>query len=225
MVYRRRGTGVRRKTYGRGRKGAGSSQWLDRKYSVRDVASAAWKGVQYIKTLINSETHKLDTAISTTVSSTGAITHVSAIGQGDGLTQRTGNSVLCSYVAYKVRYAKHASATSSVVRCMILRDNQQVADTAPAVGDILDTGNVVAFYSAINAGRFQILSDRVHVMDAGCGIGVYASESITLNKHIRFNGSATTDIQKGGLYILLISNEATNVADVGMTVRIGWHDN
>ena len=43
--------------------------------------------------------------------------------------------------------------------------------------------------------------------------------------HIRYNGTADTDIQKGGLYILFISDQASDYPTCDYQTRLGYHDN
>ena len=38
-----------------------------------------------------------------------------------------------------------------------------------------------------------------------------------MRHHIRYNGSANTDIQKGALYSCMVSNEATNTVQVAVS--------
>lgn len=195
------------------------------KPTTSSIAKAAWSGVKYLRTLVNSENHKLDTDFDGNVANTGGITHVTAIGQGDGLNQRTGNSCLLSYLSLKCYITQHASATLSAVRCILFIDLQQISDTSPAIGDLLTTVSIRSHYNANNVGRFKVLYDQVYTMDGAKTKSLWIRKNFTLNRHVRFNGSATTDIQKGGIYWALLSNEATNTPALLSQVRVGWHDN
>ncbi len=194
--------------------------------SVKNIAQAAWSGVKYLRTLVNSEVHKLDTSVSTAIDTSGYLTHLTAIGQGDGITQRTGQSVLLSYLSVRGVFAIHASATTSQVRVLVLCDKQQVADTAPAVTDVLVGGNYLEHYNVNTVGRFNILEDETFALSAQGPQQMIYRRNFTLNTHhVRFNGSATTDIQRGGIYILLVGNEGTNLTSTLLKCRVSFHDN
>ena len=188
--------------------------------STATIAASAWSGVKYLRTLVNSEKHKLDTVITTSISSTGAITNLSAIAQGDAINQRTGNSVLATGVHLNMVFSLNASATASYVRALLFIDKQQVGDTSPSGSDLI-TGNYTGHLAASTVGRFQILFDYLFPLnDVGLKNKVIR-KYIKLNKHIRFNGTASSDIQKGGLYMLLFSNEATNSVNTYIEARLG----
>lgn len=70
MAYRRRARG---RTFRR-RRGR-SSPWYARKYNAMQLASAAWRGVRYIKGLVNSESYRVITSGDVNPSSSGTIVH------------------------------------------------------------------------------------------------------------------------------------------------------
>lgn len=194
------------------------------KPSVSGIAKAAWSGVKYLRTLVNSEVHKLDHQSTTTVSTSGGIIHLTDIVQGDADSTRTGNSVLVSGINIDLRMVKHASATTSFMRVIIFQDNQQVADTTPSVTDILATPNFNDFLSRTTVGRFKILSSRVYNFEANNVIRTY-KKYFKISHHVRFNGTQSTDIQKGGIYLLVISDQVTNVPSLVYNTRTYFHDN
>jgi len=224
MAYNRR-TYRRRGNYRRRRMG-GTTPWYSKKYSVGDIASSAWKGVKYLKTLVNSEKHKNDVGpASINVDTTGTVVHLTAIAQGDGSNQRTGNSILLSGCSVKLQIALHASATVSALRVILFQDKQQVADGTPAISDVLNSVSTMAHLNANNIGRFNILMDKMVMLGVGSNTTKVIQEYFKIQKHVRYNGTATTDIQKNGLYIMFLSTEPTNVVLVSYGIRVSWHDN
>nr|UOF80444.1 capsid protein [Cressdnaviricota sp.] len=195
--------------------------------SVKNIAQAAWSGVKYLRTLVNSEVHKWDFTNTGTLSTTPVILNFTGIAQDDTASGRTGNSILIAYFAFRMSVTIHASATNSVVRCIIFKDKQQISDTAPTAADLLSiTTNPLSFYNANKVGRFQVLSDKIYTLSASGAASVrYFKFYKKLNSHMRFNGSASTDIEKGGIYALLMSDQATNTPAMSYTGRIAWHDN
>lgn len=109
--------------------------------TIPNIARAAWSGVKYLRTLVNSELHRLDiTAAGATLSTTAGITHLTQIAQSDTSFGRTGNQILLSWINFRASLVSHASSTASIARVMIVLDKQQVADTSPVIGDILEVG-------------------------------------------------------------------------------------
>lgn len=200
--------------------------WYDRKYTPMEVAKAALKTATYVKSLVNVEQKLLDTAVDRSVSNTGHIDHVSAIAQGDGISNREGNSVKATLISMRLSGYIHASATNTQVRYMLVMDNQTVSDSTPAVDDILESVNTRSFLDIARLGRFTILVDgHIPLVASAANGAFYREHNIPLNNHIRFNGTASTDIQKNGLYFLTLSDQATNTPVVNTQIRLRYVDN
>lgn len=194
-----------------------------------NMARAAWSGVKYLRTLINSEVHKVDNGpTSQAIGTTATIVHLTGIAQGDTASGRTGNSILMKYMSLKFFLTINASATASLVRIVIFVDKQQVSDTSASTTDILQSNSTVAFLNNSQAGRFMILKDYFVALDSA------GKPSRTMkwfksfagkDFHVKYNGAAGTDIQQNGIYILMLSSEATNTPTLTYNIRVAWHDN
>lgn len=203
--------------------------WYDKKYSAQQLAVKAWKATKYLKGLVNSEMLHVDTSFSgTTIPNTGTVTHLTAISQGDTAAGRTGNSLLLRSLTYRARFEINSAVTSNTAITMIVfMDKQQVSDTAPAPGDILTGLSTESLLSLNTGGRFRIMMRKSYVLTPASGgrPAIEIAKYFNIQKHVRYNGTASTDIQKNGLYVLLISSEATNVPSITGNFRIGYHDN
>lgn len=204
--------------------------WRHRK-RVGAAAYAAYRGVQYLKGLVNSEIFTAEgNTTSTAVTNSGVVTHLSAIAQGDGEHARTGNSVLAKYLTLRGKLVMHGSASSTLVRMLVVRDTQQVGDTSPALSAVLDAASTNQCLAPMNAdtkGRFSKLYDRTFCLDTDRPSSVFKI-NLKLGKrgsHIRFNGTASSDIQRGGLYFMIVSDEATNQPTYVKFYRLAYHDN
>lgn len=193
--------------------------------SVGNIARAAWSGVKYLRTLVNSEVHKFDTSLASSPSTSGTVIHLTGIANGDTLSTRTGSSILCKGLACRWYYTQHASATVTLLRVLFVQDRQQVGDTAPGVTDVLESASVNAMLQSAEVGRFKILSDETYTMDSVSRRIMFIRKYFRIQDHIRFNGTTGSDIQRNGLYCVLVSSEATNVPSVVGTARVSWHDN
>lgn len=195
--------------------------------SVANMARTAWSGVKYIRTLINSEVMKFDqgpgsTSISTTPQNLYDLT---AIAQGDGIAQRTGQSILNNGFYINLAFTKHASATFSFIRVVLVQDRQQISDTAPTYSDVFESNSTYAKVNPNTMGRFKIWYDKRVLLSTQRDfkqINIYRKFK---GIHTRYNGTASSDIQKNGFYLMLVSSEATNTPTVVSASRTYYHDN
>lgn len=190
------------------------------------TASKALSVAYAVKRLVNVEKKKHTIQYSTTPSTSGSLQAASQIAQGDSEIQRDGNSVKATLFSLNYTLTQHASATATFARVMMIRDNQQIADTTPAVIDVLQSpSDINSFLNPSTVGRFTIFYDQIHALSSNGNHTVSKRVNIPMQSHIRFNGSASTDVQKGGLYILQLSSEATNAPTLNGTLRVAYVDN
>lgn len=204
------------------------AKWMMKSGNIQDVAYSALKGVYYLKSLINVEMKKFD--IDSSTSTSGNVILFNEIGQGDTDQTRSGNSILMRSLSLRGYIKSNASATSTRVRLVIFIDKQQISDTAPAQGDILDgdQNSITANLNNNTVGRFSILANKVYTINqfiSGVAVTVPFKFFFRLQKHARYNGTTGADIQKNGVYMLVVHDEATNVPTIGYTSRLTYTDN
>lgn len=212
---------------GRSFKKSYKKKWYDRT-SVGDMARTAISGVNYLKSLVNVEGHKHDTNLSASVSSSGTVQCLTTIAQGDTYQTRTGNSILLSSLLHRCNYLVHGTATNTLVREIVFMDLQQVADTNVTVADVLETVDVLSALNGNTAGRFKVLGDTTIKLNQKSETNFIKQRFWNFhgqNYHCRYNGTASSDIQKGHIYVLLLSNEATNTPTCQVYNRISFYDN
>lgn len=204
--------------------------WYNKKYSTMQLAKKAFKGVRYLKGLVNSEMLHQDFTYSagTTITNTGFVTNITALAQNDTSSGRTGNSILLRSIYYRFKIEINAAVTSNTtVLMMLIKDKQQASDTAPLPGEILSSLRTEALLNLDYVGRFKILKRKTITLTPASG-GQPVKEIVNYRKiydHVRFNGTTTSDIQKNGHYLLFLSSENTNYPTIQGTCRIGYHDN
>lgn len=194
------------------------------------LAKKALRGVNTLRKLVNVE-HKFITSenISVTASSTGSVTLLNGVGQGDTAQTRDGASI--RFVRYIANFtlSQHASANLTYIRLILVWYYENNA-TAKVLGNILqDTTDTKSMIQEDNLGKFRVLMDK-HVMLCDSGNkGKTMAVDLPLNAHsvytIGSTGSAATDIQKGALYLLCVSNQATNTPEVKFSSRAIFIDN
>lgn len=194
--------------------------------NVGDVARAAYNGVVAIKKLINVEHHKHDTNVTgSQISNTGAIFSLTDVAQGDGQGERSGDSILCQSMFSRTTVTISPSAVTTCLRYIIFQDKQQISDSEPAVTDVLQTASCLSPLNEITVGRFKILHDTLYtVQDNGVAIR-FTKMFKELNTHVRFNGSAGSDHQKNTIYLLALSDQATNKPILASHIRLNYTDN
>lgn len=176
------------------------------------------------------------------ITTAGSVIHVTQIAQGDGLGNRAGNSIKLRTISFRgnfVRTSVGATPTAGAFyRLALVVDKQQVVDASPATVTIFDGGAVTLQMNIQTLKRFNCLwLSRIYdpqrmVMDTDqiTANGVVPTEGVigmfdwSGNMEVRYNGSATSDIQKNGVHFVIISNDSNNTLDFSGSVRLGFTD-
>lgn len=209
--------------------GMKKTAWYERKFSAKDLAIKAIKNANRIRKLINVERKKFDSSSSAMVVDTGSVIALSNIAQGDSDGDRDGFSLLTQGLLARLWMTGNNNDNATVLRILFFVDNQQVGDTAPSITDVLESSAPTAPLNNATVGRFRILSDDVYALNnqvSGTGVEKFAKMYFPINHHIRFNGTAGTDIQKGGVYMGVLSNNASpNGPNLNYYCRLTYTDN
>lgn len=180
---------------------------------------------------------------SSNITSAGTAVHLSQVAQGTAQSNRTGNTINVTSVTLLARWTRATDtsvAANSLYRFAVVVDKEQVGDTAPLAAAVL-SGSPIGFLPNIdNLERFRILylspiyENAMMVTDSdnitSATIGAVPSQRQTMqfnwkgNIKVSYNGSAVTDIEKNGIYILFLSNDTGDVIDVAGTARLGYTD-
>jgi hypothetical protein len=185
--------------------------------------------LKQVRKLINVETKNLSTTItSTTVDMAGTVTPLTLIPQGSDQVQRIGDSVHLSSVFVGAYVTMHASAAHTCVRFILVRDleNQGVA---PSIGSIiLSNGtaeHVVAPYVHKLRERWGVLGDDIFAMSSGEST-VLLKWNIAHRGQVRFltTGSDQASQGAGSVYLVMVSNEPTNMPTVKGIAEVLYTD-
>jgi len=204
--------------------------WYKKKYNAQDLALKALKQIKYIKGLVNSETYTyyIDQSTPYAVPNTNTMWHINAVPQGDTEQTRTGLSLLGRSVTIQGRAYRNTSADFSVIRLILFVDTQQVNSTPPTLSDVLATDIISSPYLApMNMkfkNRFKILdSQKYHFSDQTPvhNISLYAN----FQYHCQYTLTTGASVSKNGIYLLAVSNEATNKPSIAFSSKFSYHDN
>lgn len=193
--------------------------------SVKYLAKKAYNGVQFVKGLINVEKHFHDTGITTSPSTSGYVLPLNDIENGDAQGNRTGNSILAKHITVRGSVALGNSATASRIRMVLVQDIQAIDGANPTVTDILQTASVDSFMKMENTDRFFTLMDETYEV---CNTGERIRDIyryIPLNFHIKFSGTGSGYWDMNSLFLLVISNEPTNLPYFNVNTRLAFYDN
>lgn len=165
-----------------------------------------------------------------TVSSTGEIfPTVNNIGQGTNESQRIGRKCTIRSLQwhYTITLPVAASAIGDDVIRVILYLDKQANGAAALVTDVLYVADYNAFYNPENMGRFRILMDRSHAINATAGDANrfsktyqgHFSKRCTVPLEFSQSTGALTEIKSNNIGVLFISMQGQATFDSVMRLR------
>lgn len=216
------------------------TSWYNKKYSVGDIAAKAYRGVKYIKSLINVEKKFLDSSGNGTCAAAGTIFNLTNLAQGDDYNNRDGNSILLQSLLLRANLSGTTADTAGdIIRIILFRDNDQ-RGTDPAAADLLEnvgSGSAITL-SPLNHNvnqRFSVLMDKRLTVGSLSTTATQAVSSASnsiyrlLKKwikfpsgtHVKYTASASADASnyEGSLYLLIASRNAASTYDWHCRVR------
>ncbi len=224
--------------YGGNRRGSSRGSYGKKNYMSRrrgggggylDTAARALAVAYAVKKLINVEFKTITTSFTSDPNTTGSVVNLTAIAQGDTIANRQGNKIRSKYLKVSGNVRINASATSTHLRLVIVRDNNgnttqpAIADLFPDVGSFF--GNKNKSGDPQSNSRFTVLWDKFIMLDVVGLEQVPIGWSTELDHHIYFTGTGATDEGKGHLYLFIASNEATNDPAVQVDSMFKFIDN
>jgi hypothetical protein len=141
----------------------------------------------------------------------GAVSHVSAIAQGDGLGDRSGDKIYIEHVRFGVNFL--ATATNNA-RIILFTDRHNT-NTAPVVSDILTSAAVSALYNPLTITqqkRFRILMDKTFNFSLNGTLAATYFKTIKVDAPAFYGGSAATTFAAGTVWMLTITDVASSSA-------------
>lgn len=202
------------------------------KYGIKFSGGMTWSqalnyavsGVNLLKGLVNVEKHLHNKVHNPSIPSAGTVALISDIAQGDDVADRQGNSILMKYIEFKYTIQINASATATTVRLMLIvdKDNQ---GSSPSPTDILDFASEVSPLNTDNASRFWVLADKMYALSINGDRVVTDHVFRRCNFHTKYSGANSTDTKANNIYLLTVSNEATNEPTLQGYTRCAFYDN
>jgi len=212
-----------------------------KKYKVRSKSTRpAMK--RSIKRVVRSmvETKYKDTNVTHAAGTSATVTALTDIAAGDTNVARSGQKVFLKSLSWRMfAQTDNDNYFGDKYRIIIFRDTRQVGDTIPTSSQLLETAtDVYSHLNKNNGSRFKVLKDFFfQTSPAAAGNATTTSYGQPGNirvfkgfKRLKgtcyYNGSASTDIERGGLYILQLAdrNTAMEMSTIVSNLRLRWTD-
>lgn len=218
-TYRRRN--FRRRTGGR-----------TRKFGYADMAKKVWRDVKYLKSIVNVEFKRidLDSGQFSPLDLGGPPTPILMTGtvQGDGPSNRDGNSIRLKSLYMKVHMERDATATKphTRYRWMIVKSVYN-NNALPGLGDILaQTTNYMSPLNVDESTGYKVLLDRSYTVTADHP-SQEAKFYLKLGHHAKYSSTtaAIGDTTSGHLFLIVFVDDNTNNDFAQYNTRIRFVDN
>lgn len=187
-------------------------KYVKKGYSVAKTAVAAYNMATELAALINVEKKYRDySQISAAINWSGSTFSSFCLpAQGDGVSERVGDSIKVTSCKIRCRLVGSGSGTGNLVRFIVFWDKE---GTVGGPSDVLDTTGSVStpleYYIKDRMHEFQVLADRVYTINSDQSAYRYITFNFykkNINKHIKFTEGATT-VEKNQLKMIVVSDE------------------
>lgn len=215
MAYRKRKTMTK---YRRKRK--------DNFTATADFARQGYYLAKRLKRLINVEVkfHDVDQTAGVTTASTGIVHDLTVIAQGDTQLTRNGSSLKPLHFSLKGTINQNSTQPTASVRCILFRGKLENG-TTPTVTTYLESASIYAQINHDNKFQHNTLMDKTFVLtNVGSNRRVPFNIEQKLFGHVNYD-DATTTIEAGGLYLLLITDNTSLTPVVTYYSRMTFTDN
>lgn len=178
----------------------------------------------------------------------GGVVHQTQIAAGTDLQNRIADKIRIKAIRLQVRISTSSNSigvlptNEEFSRFLLVQDLQQVSDTTPAASAIVTTPSSPQFPTpALDSnGRFKWLWVSPLFYHARITSGATVAALITpltpsqnpiayytktkCDIPVTYNGTATSDIQKNGLYLVCLTNLAADTLDADANIRFDFID-
>lgn len=204
-------------------------------YKRRYRKKRSYKGSKSIASLAlrvamrNKKAQEIKTTASShsgLVSNTGVVNLITGINEGTDYDDRVGKKITLRSLQIKGFMANNDSTLgdTTVIRLLIVRANG-FSGVAPTIGDILLNSNA---YSLRNPRpdllrKYTVLYDTMRANDRDNPHNVFGKYR-RLNSQAVFDGATVADVNKGALYVVMLSNRSTDVPTVAYQTLVKYVD-
>ncbi len=180
----------------------------------------------------------IDTTIAINpIAGSSIITPLTLVATGDTDVTREGSRIkIISIQIRGIIFTDADSATGSTCRMILFRNNTRNNGSLPAVVSILETDSFKAFRNKDNNYDFKILWDHVDVVNPS---GAPVADDVIVSRRVKYykrykkalnayydgNGATIGDAEKGHLFLMVMSNNASTFAPTfDLNIRVVFKD-
>lgn len=174
------------------------------------------------KVVAEVKTHTINATVNFDVG--GKIVPLMEIGTGADQVLRSGNNIRVKAIKLNLYCFINALNAQARLRIVLLRDKQQVPDTAPTTISVFQTSIPTSHFNNNTPNRYDILWDRLFVLDNTHATQMFRRK-LFMKTIVQWNGPAVGDIQKNGIYLFLIGETDVNPSQCIYNIRIEYYDN
>lgn len=171
---------------------------------------------------LDPELKYFDVSTSGTITSTGTLTALNGINQGTNPNDRVGDKLKTVSSFLRLAMTVNATATTNFLRVIIFRDKQTNL-SVPGVTDVLQSASFMSPLNNSYSMRFKVYFDKTYAFDAESA-GTQVDKIYRRMKFKTEYSTGSTGIRTNGLFILLISDQATNGPTVNYYHRLKYKD-
>lgn len=182
-----------------------------------------YRKVNMLAAALNVETKYLTTDVTGTITDTYANENLALIDQGDGQSNRDGNSCKATRLEVRAHLTLDNTVDSSIVRFLLI---MKKAGGAPIQTDILKDATLVSPYNLDTKDQYSIIRDEVLIVNTN-NPTKYIYWDISLNNKIRFTDTTATyaATSENSFTLGMFSDRATNAPALILTSAIYFVDN
>ncbi len=197
--------------------------WYNRKYSALEMGAKALTGLNWVRKRLNTESKFHDLTTATEQSTTGTVTLLSGIDQGDTSITRSGRRVRFTKLNLTILPAIQGNSVSDVVRFVIVRANN---DLAPTWAGTFTTTSPQSYRNLDSTRNVSVLYDKTFVLSTTA----YLTKVIDINliiDHVASWDIGTDTEANNHLFLLTCGQKATgtDATDSVMHSRLRFVDN
>ena len=196
-------------------------------YRIADTAYKAYNLAKEIRGHINTEYKYADTEVNAdAVDNAGTIRYLNLVAVGDTSETRDGAQYRNKSLEFRMRTHMSQSATASYIR-VILGIDRVANNSGLSVAEVLQEVDPLSARNLDSRHRVVILKDWLFKLDITSNqshVEEYYTK-LDLKTVMSGSGGATGDLESGGIFVLYISNEATNDPDMWFHSRVRFIDN
>ncbi len=233
MPYKQGYNGKRRNFRGRSRGGYRRANYMNKgnfrqtQFTYGQVVDKLTGDVSKLMGLINTEFKQKDLTATQTINNVAKITLLNGLAKGDDFDDKDGRVVRIKSIQVSLIYEMSTVASFTQMRIMVVLDKQP-NETTMVINDLLDSSALQSFRNLDGRKRFVILRNEVVSMSiTGTQGGVFEFYKKFNLKTIYDDSDVgdIADITTNAIYLVLLSNEPTNLPTVIRSTRVRYIDN